>query len=84
VGGRRATPRRRALEAWRRRTASEAGVPEYLVLGNAALERLVDANPGDPAALARTAGLGPRTLAKHADALLRLIASTPPDGYLVP
>ena len=29
--------RRIALEAWRRRVASEAGVPEYVILGNAAL-----------------------------------------------
>jgi len=78
------TARRRALEAWRRGVACAAGVPEYLVLRNAALERLAIAEASDGAALAAIPGLGPRALAKHGEALLRLIAAHPPGRYLLP
>jgi ATP-dependent DNA helicase RecQ len=78
------SPRRLALEAWRRQAAYEAGVPVYVVLGNASLEALVAADPRDATALARVGGLGPRALAKYGDALLRLIAAVPPADYLLP
>ena len=78
------SPRRAALESWRRRTAREAGVPEYVVLGNAALDALAASDARDARALAAVPGLGPRALAKHARALLDLIAAAPPVGYLVP
>ena len=78
------TPRRIALEAWRRRTAREAGVPDYLVLGNAALDALATSDIRDERGLAAVPGIGPRALAKHARALLDLIAAVPPAGYLVP
>jgi len=76
--------RRRALEAWRRRVAHCAGVPEYLVLRNAALEGLAVAELSDGAGLAAIPGLGPRALAKHGEELLRLIAAHPPGRYLLP
>ncbi len=77
-------PRRLALEAWRRRTARAAGVPEYVVLGDAALDALATSGPIDARGLAGLSGLGPRALAKHARALLDLIAGVPPADYLVP
>jgi ATP-dependent DNA helicase RecQ len=79
-----ASPRRLALEAWRRRTARAAGVPEYVVLRNATLEALLTADPRDGRALAAVPGLGPRALAKHGEALLALIAAVSSDGYLLP
>jgi len=85
LGGRAAQPeevrvsaRRVALEAWRRRTAREAGVPEYAVLGNATLDTLAEA--ADPS----LAGLGPRARAKYGDELLRIVAAHPPHHYLPP
>ena len=80
----RRSSRREALEAWRRRTAAGLGVPAYLVLGNAALESLVTTETRDVADLGALPGLGPRTLAKHGEALLRLIAAYPADRYLPP
>ena len=67
-----------ALEAWRRSTAREAGVPEYVILGNGALETLATAQTPT------LAGLGPRARAKYGDELLRIVAAHPPDRYLVP
>jgi RecQ family ATP-dependent DNA helicase len=70
-----ATARRRSLEAWRRLAAREAGVPEYAVLGNAALDALAVAPTPD------LSGLGPRTRAKYGDELLRIVAAYGPDRY---
>jgi ATP-dependent DNA helicase RecQ len=78
------TPRRRALEAWRRGVARAAGVPEYVVLRNAAVDALATADVRDGAALAAIPGLGPRALAKHGEELLRLIAAHAPGRYLLP
>jgi ATP-dependent DNA helicase RecQ len=74
----RASARRVALEAWRRRTAREAGVPEYAVLGTAALEALATADRPS------LTGLGPRARAKYGDDLLRIVAAHRPDHYLPP
>jgi ATP-dependent DNA helicase RecQ len=78
--------RRGALLAWRAHAAREAGVPEYLVLGNASLDRLsrLAAVPDEsPAAVLRAVeGLGPRALAKYGAALERIVAAHPPDHYL--
>ena len=71
-------PRRLALEAWRTRTAREAGVPEYVILGNAALIALAGA--AEPS----LSGLGPRARAKYGDALVRIVAAHRPDHYLPP
>jgi hypothetical protein len=74
----RVSARRVALEAWRRRVAREAGVPEYAVLGNAALAALATADQPS------LAGLGPRARAKYGDDLLRIVAAHGPDHYLPP
>jgi len=73
-----ATARRQALEAWRRLAAREAGVPEYTILGNAALDALAGASTPN------LGGLGPRTRAKYGDQLLRIIAAYGPDHYFPP
>jgi ATP-dependent DNA helicase RecQ len=77
-------PRRRALERWRGRVAAELGVPAYVVLRDAAVAALATADARDGRVLAGVPGLGPRTLAKHGEALLALIATHPPDRYLLP
>jgi ATP-dependent DNA helicase RecQ len=73
-----ATARRRALEAWRRQAAREAGVPEFTVLGNAALDALASATAPT------LAGLGPRARAKYGDEVLRIVAAHGPDRYFPP
>jgi ATP-dependent DNA helicase RecQ len=81
---RRGGPRRQAIEAWRRRVAADLGVPEYAVLRDAAADALAAADVPDLRALGALPGLGPRALARHGEALLRLIAAHPPDYYLPP
>jgi len=76
-------PRRRALDRWRDGVAVELGVPRYVVLRDAAVAALATCDARDGRALAALPGLGPRTLAKHGEALLRLIAAHPPDHYLL-
>jgi ATP-dependent DNA helicase RecQ len=70
--------RRRALEDWRRGAARQAGVPEYVILGNAALDTLATA------AAPSLAGLGPRARAKYGDELLRIVAAHGLDRYFPP
>jgi len=72
-----ASARRAALETWRRRAARAAGVAEYLILGDAALDSLAEASAPS------LAGLGPRARAKYGEEILRLVAAYP-SGYLVP
>jgi ribonuclease D len=74
---------RLALEAWRRRAARAAGVPDYVILGDAALAALLAAAPTDARALATVPGVGPRVLAKYGDELLGLIAAIASGRYLV-
>ena len=52
--------------------------------GLTTLAALAAADLPDLRALAGVPGLGPRTLAKHGETLLRLIAAHPPDRYLLP
>jgi RecQ family ATP-dependent DNA helicase len=68
-----ANPLIRLLWDWRRRRASEMGVPPFVLLGDSALERLVSTRPADRPTLARIPGIGPRTLAKFAEEILKLI-----------
>ncbi len=63
----------RVLRDWRSRRAREMGVAPFVLLGDSALQVLAQARPGDRNALARVPGLGPRTLAKFGEELLRLI-----------
>ena len=68
------TPLRESLERWRARVAAAMGVPGFRVLSDSALEALVSGAVHDRRSLARLTGLGPRSLAKFGDELLRLVA----------
>ena len=63
----------RALWDWRSSRAREMGVAPFVLLGDSALQAIALVRPGDRSALARIPGLGPRTLAKFGEDLLRLI-----------
>ena len=77
-------PRRRRTRALAHGVAGGLGVPQYVVLRNTALAALAACDARDGRALAAFPGMGPRALAKHGEALLRLIAAHPPDHYLLP
>jgi ATP-dependent DNA helicase RecQ len=62
-----------SLEQWRAGVAREMGVPAYVILSDSALRAISDARPDTRSELARARGVGPRTLAKFGDDLLRLV-----------
>lgn len=66
---------RLSLEQWRTRVAASMGVPEYQILNDATVEALAAGQAHDRPSLARLPGVGPRTLAKFGDELLRLVNS---------
>ena len=63
-----------ALESWRAGVARQLGVPEYVVLADAVLRTIASECPQSRDELARIPGLGPRTLAKFGEDLLRKTA----------
>ncbi|HYF38885.1 MAG TPA: ATP-dependent DNA helicase RecQ [Gemmatimonadales bacterium] len=67
-----------SLQNWRAGVARELGVPAYLVLTDATVRAIAEARPCTRAELARVPGVGPRTLAKFAEALVS-IAKPPMD-----
>ncbi|MGH7497772.1 MAG: RecQ family ATP-dependent DNA helicase [Gemmatimonadales bacterium] len=67
-------PLRQSLERWRSRTAASMGVPGYRILSDVAIEALASGIVGDRSSLARLPGVGPRTLAKFGEELLRLVS----------
>jgi hypothetical protein len=62
------------LEEWRARIAREMGVPSYVVLPDSALRAICETRPQSRIDLAWVRGIGPRTLAKFGEELLRLSA----------
>jgi ATP-dependent DNA helicase RecQ len=63
-----------ALRAWRRETASTAGVPPYVIFHDATLAAIVEAKPADLAGLGRISGIGEAKLKRHgADVLAVLL-----------
>jgi len=64
---------RDSLERWRDGVSATMGVPAYQVLSDAALDALAAGDVADRSSLARLPGVGPRTLAKFGEALLRLV-----------
>lgn len=66
-----------ALQNWRADVARQMGVPSYLVLTDATLERIAAAGPKNRQELARTQGIGPRALAKFGDDILRIAGGDP-------
>jgi ATP-dependent DNA helicase RecQ len=61
-----------ALRQWRATVAREMGVPAYSVLPDSVLDTIAERRPSTVVELARIPGIGPRTLAKFSDELLRL------------
>jgi ATP-dependent DNA helicase RecQ len=66
-----------SLTSWRAGVAREMAVPPYVVLPNAVLQSISETRPQNRAELARIRGVGPRTLAKFGDHLLRLVRPDP-------
>lgn len=61
------------LRAWRRQAAEAAGVPPYVIFHDATLAAIVEAKPGDLAALRKVAGIGEAKLERHGEAVLVLV-----------
>jgi RecQ family ATP-dependent DNA helicase len=61
-----------ALKVWRREAAGDK--PAYTVAHDATLATIAAARPTDPESLAEIRGVGPAFLARHADAVLSLVA----------
>jgi ATP-dependent DNA helicase RecQ len=62
-----------ALRAWRRQTASAAGVPPYVIFHDATLAAIVEAKPADLAALGRVSGIGEAKLKRHGTHVLAVL-----------
>jgi hypothetical protein len=63
-----------SLERWRGSVAQTMGVPDYAVIPDTVLRTISTVQPQSRLDLARIRGVGPRTLAKFGDDLLRLVA----------
>jgi len=63
------------LRAWRARTASDNGVPAYLVFHDRHLQLIAGRKPTTLRALAACPGVGPAKLERYGDDLLDLIAA---------
>ncbi len=64
-----------ALRAWRAETAREAGVPAYIVFGDATLRALAEARPVSLAALGGITGIGEKKRAAYGEAVLAVVAA---------
>ena len=74
------SPLRQSLERWRSRAGAAMGVPAYRILSDAAVNALASGAARDRSSLARLPGVGPRTLAKFGEELLRLVAEGSNNG----
>jgi DNA helicase-2/ATP-dependent DNA helicase PcrA len=63
-----------ALRDWRRRRASEDGVPAYVIFHDSTLVSIADRRPRSRAALAKIGGVGPTKLDRYGDDVLDLVA----------
>jgi ATP-dependent DNA helicase RecQ len=63
------------LRAWRREQAREQGLPAYVILHDATLERIAAECPADEAGLAAVPGIGVRKLERYGETLLEIVAS---------
>jgi ATP-dependent DNA helicase RecQ len=66
------SPLQEALEHWRAGIARNMGVPPYVVLPDSTLRAIARERPQSRLDLARVPGVGPRTLAKFGEELVRL------------
>ena len=62
-----------ALRAWRKREASEQGVPAYVIFQNDTLAAIAEGRPEDAEELAMIPGVGRSKLERYADAVLRVV-----------
>lgn len=67
------------VRSWRSRTAQKEGAPPYVILTNRQLVELVRQRPDSKAGIGRIHGLGDKKVARHGEALLRLLWSQPAD-----
>ncbi|WP_236033460.1 DNA helicase RecQ [Belnapia mucosa] len=65
-----------ALRAWRKREASEQGVPAYVIFQNDTLAAIAERRPQDAEELAMIPGVGRSKLERYADAVLRVVRDT--------
>jgi len=65
-----------ALKAWRTETARAAGMPAYVVFGNATLEAIAEHRPTSQHALSAVKGVGPKKLEQYGDILLDIVRRT--------
>jgi ATP-dependent DNA helicase RecQ len=63
------------LRQWRRDQSREQGLPAYVILHDATLERIALERPADEAALAAVPGIGARKLERYGETLLEIVAS---------
>ena len=63
-----------ALKEWRRRRASEDGVPAYVVFHDRTLAEIAERHPTTASELAAVAGVGPAKLERYAEAVLDTLA----------
>ncbi|WP_312180876.1 ATP-dependent DNA helicase UvrD2 [Arthrobacter sp.] len=66
-----------ALREWRRETASEAGVPAFVVFTDATLVAIAEDKPPTLNRLATLAGVGPSKLERYGEAVLAVLAAHP-------
>jgi len=64
------------LREWRRKRASNDGVPAYVVFHDATLVEIAERKPRDWADLAAVPGIGPTKLDRYADEVLAIVSST--------
>ncbi|MCH4249675.1 MAG: DNA helicase RecQ [Microbacteriaceae bacterium] len=62
-----------ALREWRSATASEAGIPAYMVFSDATLREIASARPPDAAALGTVSGVGVVKLERYGPAVLERV-----------
>ena len=67
-----------SLERWRESVAETMGVPAYTVIPDGVLQAIAGAQPQSRLDLARIRGVGPRTLAKFGDDILRFFPGSQP------
>ncbi|HEX9774767.1 MAG TPA: ATP-dependent DNA helicase UvrD2 [Actinomycetota bacterium] len=69
------SPLVRALREWRRRAASAAGLPAYVIFHDATLAEIAQVRPATRAALRSVSGVGPLKMQRYGEAVLAIVAN---------
>lgn len=72
------------IRAWRRKAASDEGVPAYVILTNRQAREIARLRPASCAALQRIHGIGPKKVARHGEAILGRVRGARPRLLLLP